>query len=61
MNEFIKILDNIAFRYSIELNEEESKAFLERMINAKPDFKMQQFMKEAKEYCKKHPIKNYDE
>ncbi len=47
-----------AFRYSIHLQDEEADAFFLKMVTAKPNPKMQDFLKQSKEYAKKHPIVN---
>lgn len=49
---------NPEFRYSINLQDEEADAFFLKMITAKPNPKMQNFLKQSKEYVKKHPIRN---
>jgi hypothetical protein len=47
---------NPDFRYSIHLQDEDADAFLLKMATAKPNPKMQKFLKQAKEYAQKHPI-----
>jgi len=48
------------FRYSIEIIGKDADRFLQRMLDAKPNPKMQKFMEESKVYAQKHPIKNYE-
>lgn len=60
LKKLLKAIVNPAFRYSIELNEEETERFLERMRNGKPDPEFQKFLKESEEYAKKHPIRKVE-
>lgn len=43
--------------YSIHLQDDEADDFLLKMVTAKPNPKMQEFLKKSKEYAKKHPIR----